>query len=276
MRLVGAHLDWCALRNLRESTIYQRRRALTRLHRTTGGPLDLLDEPTLADWHRTLTRITPEARHLEIVHVAQFFRWLVLEGHRDHDPTARLPRPKIRRRLPRPIPDADLAIALAAAPDRVRPWLFLAAFSGLRAAEIAGLRREDVLERADPPVIVVVDGKGGKQRVVPLHPQVADALHALTGKRGPFWHNQRTGAALPSHRVSQEANRFLHSVGVESTLHQLRHWFGTEVYRATRDLRLTQELMGHASPVTTAGYAAFSPGRSADAVRALAVASTLL
>ena len=55
----------------------------------------------------------------------------------------------------------------------------------------------------------------------------------------------------------------------DATLHQLRHAFATEVYRASRDLRLTQELMGHAHPNTTAIYAAYSPGDAAGVVEGL-------
>jgi site-specific recombinase XerC len=52
---------------------------------------------------------------------------------------------------------------------------------------------------------------------------------------------------------------YLRSVGVDATAHQLRHWFGTTVYARSKDLRLTQELMGHASRATTAIYTAWSP-----------------
>lgn len=52
---------------------------------------------------------------------------------------------------------------------------------------------------------------------------------------------------------------------------QLRHWFGTRFYGETKDLRLTQEVMGHATPVSTAGYAAFSQADAIVAVRALRV-----
>lgn len=56
---------------------------------------------------------------------------------------------------------------------------------------------------------------------------------------------------------------------IEATMHQTRHWFGTQLYIATRDLRLVQEMMGHASPSTTAGYAAFASDTADAAVAAL-------
>lgn len=62
---------------------------------------------------------------------------------------------------------------------------------------------------------------------------------------------------------------FLASLGIDATAHHLRHWFGTKTYEACRDLRVVQELMGHASPVTTAGYAAWSRVVAREAVEAL-------
>lgn len=63
----------------------------------------------------------------------------------------------------------------------------------------------------------------------------------------------------------------MHDCGFPETLHQLRHRFGTGTYHATRDLRVVQELMGHSSPVTTAGYAAFDNPDAVAAVQALPV-----
>ena len=52
-------------------------------------------------------------------------------------------------------------------------------------------------------------------------------------------------------------------------MHQLRHWFGTHTYRASLDLRMTQELLGHSSPNTTTIYAAWSPGAAVPIVQGL-------
>jgi len=71
--------------------------------------------------------------------------------------------------------------------------------------------------------------------------------------------------------VSQHGSQFFESIGVDCTMHQLRHWFGTKTYRECQDLRTVQELMGHASPVTTAIYTAISPTRARAAVDALAL-----
>ena len=120
--------------------------------------------------------------------------------------------------------------------------------------------------------VLVADGKGGHQRMVPLHPYVMGLLEALPlPVAGPVF-RRRDGLSghPPPHLISQWANRHLHSVGIPDTLHSLRHRFATQIYRTTQDIRLTQELCGHQSPATTALYAAADMQKAAAAVFALA------
>jgi integrase len=127
---------------------------------------------------RTRLYLTPAARAAELSNVRSFYRWALLEELIDRDPTLRLVRPRLPRRLPRPMADADIAKALAVAPYPIRAFLNLAAFAGLRACEIAPLRRSDVLDGASAPVLIVQNGKGGKQRIIPLAPELARTLTA--------------------------------------------------------------------------------------------------
>lgn len=265
--LLALHLDALRQRNLRPSTISKRKRTVLRLNAYLGCEAEHATPAMLEAWWASLT-ISPESRTVDLAHVSQFYKWLVRDGWRADDPTVRLVRPRKRRLLPRPISDEDLQLALFTASTRVLPWLTLGAFAGFRACEVAGLRREDVWEHAEPPKIIVVDGKGGKQRVVPCHSKVRALLPDLP-QRGALFRNLKTGGPLPAHRVSQEANLHLHSLGIGSTFHSLRHWFGTRVYQQSLDLRLTQDLLGHEDPKYTAGYAAWTPGKGAEVIDAL-------
>jgi integrase/recombinase XerC len=265
---VEAHLAHLQLRNLRPSTIEQRRLALRRLARTLGHPILYTNEAQLGRWYAGL-KMTAESRACELSHVRSFYQWALLEELIDIDPTRRLIRPRLQRRIPRPIGEIDLARVLDRAPDRIRPWLYLAAYEGLRACEIANLRREDILDSADPPMLIVTDGKGGKQRLIPLSPIVAAALSPMPAKGWMFLREDGLSGPNAPWRVSQAANAVLHRLGTRATLHQLRHRFATKIYANSRDLRVTQELLGHASPFTTAGYAAHSPSAALDAVMGL-------
>ena len=71
---------------------------------------------------------------------------------------------------------------------------------------------------------------------------------------------------LRAHNVSHLANGHLHDLGIAHTLHCLRHRFATVVYRRSRDIVLTAELLGHSSMNTTRGYAAFDRSRTVDVV----------
>lgn len=94
-------------------------------------------------------------------------------------------------------------------------------------------------------------------------------------KRGPVIRrlDGNHGAVSPS-LVSTVANKHLHDLGIPDTLHSLRHRAATELYRHTKDIRLVGDILGHASPATTAIYAAWS---REDAPAAMAhLASTLV
>lgn len=195
-----------------------------------------------------------------------FYRWAVDNGHVDCDPTVRIPRPRLRRSLPRPVSDQDLAMALSMADPMMRAWLTLAAFGGLRCAEIGRLRREDIIEDG---AMLRVMGKGDKERLIPLHP---DALHAIRAhglpRRGHLW-TRPQGGPYPPPLVSRTINLYLRDIGLDATAHQFRHWFGSRTYKGCKDIRVVQELMGHSSPSVTAVYAAFSEEESMRVVKGL-------
>jgi integrase len=261
-------------RNLAKQYITTTSYTLGRLERDLGIPLETATEEQLADWYAELTlTLNPQTRGVYLAHVTRFYGWLVLERIRVDDPTIRLPRPKNKRGMPRPISDTSLRLALKSASSKVRPFLLLSAYAGLRAGEIAGLHAEDVQRESDPPVLIVRDGKGGKQRVVPLHPLVVAELEHLP-QSGPLFLN-RWGDQIAPNSVSARVGRHLESLGLTECLHQCRHYFATSVYRQSLDLRLTQELCGHADPSTTARYAAWAPEKAAAVVSALPAVADL-
>lgn len=276
--VVAAHLRFIRLLGLTEGTIYSRARALHRMARAIPGELASATAEDLYRWRASLTISDGAVVHY-VSHAKEFYGWLVREGIRLDNPATDIPVPKTRRGLPRPISDADLAFAIATADERVRPWLILAAWCGLRAKEVALLRWENVLDTAAPPVLLVASDatKGHRERAIPLHEFAAAELAALRGRRTGYVFPRYDGRPGPNQPwlVSQLANRHLHACGSAATIHRLRHWFGTQTYRASRDLRVVQELMGHAEPSTTAGYAAYDRPEAASAVNALPVLSAL-
>jgi integrase len=272
------HLGHLRLRGHTPTSIYARKRALARLTAALAVPLLSATAADLADWRASLT-VGDQAVVAYVSHVRSFYGWAVKEGLIAENPADALPVPRLARRVPRPVSEQDLMEALAAAPRRIRCWLVLAAWCGLRTKEVALLRVENILVTASPPVLIVAADatKGRTERVVPLSAFVLAELAAARLPASGYAFRRMDGRPGPNEpwRVSQLANKHLHECGVQSTLHALRHRFGTETYRASRDLRAVQELLGHASPSTTAAYAAYDRPLARAAVDALPVPERL-
>lgn len=239
-----------------ESTIRNYTREIVRVARWLegrGASLRTATQELMQQWRAGL-RVGPSAVRAYVAALRSYYRWAIWSQRVGLDPTRDLPLPAEPKGIPRPIPEDLLIQALINAPGRIRPWLFLAALAGLRACEIAVLRREDIID-----TVIVVNGKGGKQRVVPLSPQVWAELVAHGLPASGYLFRRADGLPGPNSRavVSNAANTYLHGIGIAETLHQLRHRFGTRAFAVHKDLRIVQELMGHASPQTTAGYADF-------------------
>jgi len=262
------------VRDVPSGTLVDVPRPGTAMNLTGAGPghFRSIEDATAADllaWRTALT-VSPKSVGPYVDHVRGYYAWLVKTGYRADNPAAGLPVPRGHRGLPRPIREDDLWRALDAASRRVRPWLALAAGAGLRAREIAYLRRENVDDTAAQPFILV-DGKGGKERVVPVSTFVLAELKAYGLPARGLVFRRHDGLPGPNKPwlISKLANDCLHRSGTNATLHQLRHRCLSLLYQQTLDLRLVQELAGHSSPATTAIYTLVSPARAAEAVEAL-------
>lgn len=188
--------------------------------------------------------LAPESRSSRRASARKLFGWLHDEGIIETNPAAQLPKVRVPQGLPRPAPDGVIAHAVLNADVRTRAMLMLGAYSGLRCCEIAALHRSEI--SGD---VMRITGKGGKVRMVPLHPLVAEMLPTTDGylfpgqhdgHLSPLWVCKIIGNALPT----------------GWTAHTLRHRFASAAYAAERDLLAVQELLGHASPVTTRRYTA--------------------
>lgn len=260
--VIGAYLKHLRYLNRRPSSITHRASALHRLVRHVAPRSVLeLDTETIRQFVSRRT-LGAEARNNAISHVRGFYRWAIDNGHIELDPTEQLERPRRPRRLPRPMPTDSVKVALNAAPEPVRHWLYLATYAGLRACEIAQLSGADFMLEQDPPVLIVQESKGGDTEQVVVASELLPIARELANARG--WCFPK-GAGDPSGRVwsghvtasqlQKRANRFLHENGISQTLHQLRHWYGTQLLRASGgNIRVAQEGLRHRSLNSTAIY----------------------
>lgn len=251
--VIGEHLAYLRHLERRPRSIDQRRRVLNAFARHRGDDLLTASYLDLVGFVSRGESRGPDARCAEISHLRGFYRWALDHELITTDPSARLRRPRRPRRLPRPMADNDLAAALSKAPEPIRSWLYLAAYGGLRCCEIAQIQGADY--RPTQGLLLIPEQKGGDTGVISVAPVLAQVID-----RWPtdgWWFPRWDGVDEPiaAGQLSRHGNRWLHRQGIMSTMHSLRHWHGTYVYRASgRDLRLTQEVMRHRSPVSTALY----------------------
>lgn len=272
--MITTYLDYARLAGLAETTRYNRARTLARLEASLPVPLIEATPDMLAGWRASLRGCNQSVANY-VTDVRMFFGWAEgVRGLRPDNPAAALPVPRRARRLPRPIETPDLVEAILSAPERIRAWLVLAAFCGLRACEIAYLRRECIFEHG-PMLLVAADAtKGCDERMIPLIPLVLRELGPLPAAGWMFPRRDGTAGPNTPHTVSRIANRHLKAWNV--TLHQLRHFFGTLVYDESEDVLLLAELMGHRCLDSSRIYAKIRSSKKTRVMAALPVPEQLL
>lgn len=197
----------------------------------------------------------------------QFYGFLVDEGTREDDPSTALPRPRIRRPLPRLLGHDDVsalfrtaeADASAGTPEgrRLLALLELLYGSGLRATELVSLPLAAVPR--DAPFLTIT-GKGIVQRMVPVSARAAHALAdwlVARGKGGRFVFPSPRGGHLSRVRLFQLLRDLALRAGLDPekvSPHVLRHAFATHLLEGGADLRVLQTLLGHADIATTQIY----------------------
>jgi integrase/recombinase XerC len=269
---VRRHLKHLTLEGKSRYTIERREQALARV--AAALPVPLLDATGdhLYQWRAGLT-IKPASVACYLSHIKSFYAWAKDEGLVEENPMKGVPVPKMPDRIPRPIPEADLMAALDATTHKMwlRPAFVLGGWCGLRVGEIAGLRVENLRLHDLPPVVIVSaeSAKGRKERVVELSPFVVRELFAYDLPLAGYAFTDAYGRPFTPWFMSRTLNEHLRGCGTKARFHDLRHRFASQMYQATKDLRLVGDLMGHVSPSTTAKYAAFSRAGVTAAVAAL-------
>lgn len=245
---ITAFGDWSRLSGYPETTIRTRREHLQLLAKSMPhGPWQVTGED-LVGWF-TDRGWAPNTYRSRRTTLRAFYRWAVEAGHVEVSPAAAIPRGVTPVPNPRPVPNRIYADAIAAATPRELLICRLAAEHGLRRAEVAQIHSSDLFEDLDGWTLLV-HGKGGKQRLVPLLDDVAAALRA----RGQGW--VFPGRYGPGHLSPRWVGKIIASLLLEDyTMHKLRHRAGTRFYEESgHDLFAVQELLGHASPATTRVY----------------------
>ncbi len=228
-----------------------------------GGDIDDL-RAYLAELHRRGLMARSAARRLSALR--QFHRFLVAEGLRADDPTRALDSPRLGRSLPKYLSEQEVDGLLDAARRRAGvtgiravAMLELLYAAGLRVSELVGLPVSAVAR--DRPVLIV-RGKGSKERMVPLGEPARAAIATWITVREPRSSKWLfPGAGKSGHFTRSAFARLLVDLGAEAGIsaarispHVLRHSFASHLLAHGADLRSVQQMLGHADIATTQIY----------------------
>lgn len=265
VEIVERWLDYQRGRSLSPATI-KRRVATLRSFSRHVAPSSLLSA-TLVDVEEWVTRLkTPRTRHHYLSDLSRFYRWCIRRQLATADPTEGMESVRVPKAIPKPLPDEAIAAIYAAGTGRVQLAVLLGTLAGLRISEIAAVEMSDVHLDAEMPVLHVRNGKGAKDRIVPLHDTL---VRALRGRPAGWLFPNRfdPGRHIAPETLRRQIQHVARTVGIEMTPHMLRHTFGTRAAQISNgNLMLVGSLMGHASPNTTRGYVAWSPEEGAKVV----------
>jgi len=242
------------------------------------GSLAEVDKHTLRDYISWLMEqgVVKASIARKLSAIRSLYRYLLREGMLSANPLEKGASPKLDKRLPSFL-TIDEVKKLVQAPDlstpqgqRDRALMELLYASGLRVSELASLD----LEQVDFDTLEIrVWGKGAKERVVLMGEPAAEALHSylrqgrakLLGNKGTSaLFLNRYGERLSERRVQRILKKYAKQVGIDKRVHPhlLRHTFATHLLDGGADLRVVQELLGHANLTSTQIYTHVTKSRA--------------
>lgn len=249
--LLDRYSRWMRSVDRSPNTIKQRLRIANKIT-SRFADLNEVTPENLADWLSEADNLARWSRATYYSGIRAFFKWLHLSDLVDQDPTASplFERPKARQGIPKPLSPAEIERVLTAATGNTRSWILIALLSGLRAAEIAGLRGENVNEDN-----IILRGKGDKEAAIPTHPDLW-ALAQNYPRRGWWFPSPAHDGHVAGASVTIMIGRLFRSLDIDGSIHRCRHTYGSSLLEEGMDLRYVQKAMRHESPATTAIYTA--------------------
>jgi integrase/recombinase XerD len=244
--------------------------ALAKWWKPRGKPLRDIGTEELAAFlsQRKKEGLNAASLRITTVHLKIFFRWLVAKGKLEMDPAEPLLAPRPDQILPETLHAREVEKLLGSIDPathlgrRDRAILELFYSSGLRLSELCGLRME-MMDTEEG--FLRITGKGNKTRVVRVGTKALDAIADFMTNERPGLVGKRTtshlflsvrGTALSPDRVRQIVKERAKFAGIDQNTypHLLRHSFATHLLEGGADLRVIQELLGHADISTTQIY----------------------
>lgn len=261
-------------------TVDERDRLLRALEKHAGvPPAEITKQHLVAFMNRPHARtggeLSPGTRQVERSYLQTWGRWMLDEGLRGDDPAARLRKVKVPRRRPRPLTIGHIDRMFDRGYQSTRDMIVIAALTGLRIGEIVRIHDDD-LDTTTWTLRSV--RKGGLSQVVHLPPAVRE-IARRRGGRGWWFPSAYKNREFPNggghvlrKSASSSITRVLRAAGITDpkiTGHSLRHFYATTLLRKGVNVRVVQEMMGHASLATTQLYLEVTDDEMAAAANVL-------
>lgn len=203
-----------------------------------------------------------------------FFNWCVKKQALEVNPLKNIPRPKLPQQLPKALSQADAVrlfecVQIMPVPKEYKPPIFhkrrniaifaMFLFTGIRRQELIDLKFTDI--NLEEETVSVRDGKGGKDRIIPMSPELKLHLQKYIEERekleitaSPFFISHHYQTNISDSTLKRLFKRVIELSGIHFSAHKLRHTFATLMVRAKCDVLALSKMMGHSSIKTTMIY----------------------
>lgn len=292
IRLLDAFLEMMAVeRAAAANTLKNYGRDLGRFAvfcKPRGETLETAGGEDIAAWLEVLEAdgLAASTAALKVSALRQFYQFLYTEGYRSDNPTASIERPRTKRPLPKVLTSKEVDALFVASQEiegaaglRMQAMLEIIYSAGLRVSELVTLPLGAI--RAGER-LVIIRGKGGKERLAPLTGKAINAVNAYLGARNSFLSKKPPSASSPwmfpsrgktghitTARFAQMLKDLAIAAGISPTKvspHIMRHAFATHLLEGGADLRSVQQMLGHADITTTQIYTHVAQDRLRDLV----------
>lgn len=246
------YLEWVKLHQSHSSYRNKKRMLISNILIMFGNLHPNLITPAMLDTYKTKRAKETGGKNreinLELLCLSHLVKWCVDRGYSSHP--LRVEQLPYRRPLPKALSKETVIALLSAATPRARVMFLLLYQAGLRLSEMTGLKKSDYLQSH-----IIVLGKGGKQRKVPITPLLRELIGQLPETNSEYLlPSGTTGGRIVDIRYHIKTACKKAGITQHISPHMLRHSFATHLLESGADIRYIQALMGHAEITTTTIY----------------------
>jgi integrase/recombinase XerD len=250
-------------RGLSENTVYNYMLDIKQFVEFMDKPLNRVSSQDITRYilHLNECGIGTSSRNRKLSTLKTFYRFMVRKAYMKSNPAADIEGAKTEKKLPKPIDLEDINRMIEQVDNlRDRTLLEVLYATGMRREEVVTIKVADINFNHS---FLRVMGKGGKERYVPIHDEALDLIRKLMSSQDSEWLFVGEDGHLSKRQVNEIIAKWRDKAGLGwVTPHKFRHSFATHMFQRGMDIKVLQDLLGHASPNTTQVYTRVSNERN--------------